>query len=75
MVTNGFGNQSFCSQLEGSACTDEGSSCFLLGGGGEERDFLFFPGSQCGSILGSPQVPQDVPNSTSDLSHMTCPKV
>jgi hypothetical protein len=41
MVTNGFGNQSFCSQLEGSACTDEGSSCFLWGGGGgeEERDF------------------------------------
>jgi hypothetical protein len=41
MVTNGFGNQSFCSQLEGSACTDEGSSCFLWGGGGgeDETDF------------------------------------
>jgi len=52
-----------------------------MGGGCvEERFFGFFPCSQCVPIRfpkgsSSPQVvPQDIPNSTSDFSHMVCPK-
>jgi hypothetical protein len=68
-----------CSQWEGSACTHEAPSFFLWGGGGglEERDFLFFPCSQSVPIVfpwDSQVVPQDVSKSTSDLSHMVCPR-
>jgi hypothetical protein len=52
-----------------------------MGGGGlEEGFFWFFPCSQCVPIRfqkasSSPQVvPQDIPKSTSDFSHMICPK-
>jgi hypothetical protein len=67
-----------CSQWKGSACTHEGSSFFLLGGGERDRDFfvfslvpnVFISSSQCVPRC----VPQDVPNSTWVLSHMVCPK-
>jgi hypothetical protein len=51
------------------------------GGGVEEGFFGFFPCSQCVPIRfpngsSSPQVvPQDIPSSTSDFSHMVCPKL
>jgi hypothetical protein len=80
-----FGNKSSCSQWEGSACTHAGSSFFLLGEGTEGFFFVFslFPmcyyhvpiefqflsGSQSSQL-----VTQDVPNSTSELFHMVCPK-
>jgi hypothetical protein len=54
---------------------------FLLGWGGVgwdgKGDFCFFHCSQCVLIVfswGFQKVPQDVPNFTSDLSLMVCPK-
>jgi hypothetical protein len=63
MVTNNFGNKSFMQSMIRL-------STHPLWGGGARRDlfaFALFP-------IFSHGVPHDVPNSTSDLSHMVCPK-
>jgi hypothetical protein len=61
------------------ACTHERSNFFLLGGGRKEGEWFFLkilvPNvlSMCSSS--SKIVPQDIPNSTSDLSRMVCLKL
>jgi hypothetical protein len=69
------------SQWEGSGSTHEEFIFFLLGWGGvgldRKREFFFVHCSQCVLIMfswGFQNVPQDVPNFTSDLSLMVCPK-
>jgi hypothetical protein len=72
-----------CSQWDSPACTHDGPCFFLLGAGrGEffclssmfpmcsQHFFIMFPWGSSSSQI----VPKDIPNSTSILTHMVCPK-
>ncbi len=74
MVTNSFGNKSSMQPMKGSAWTQEGSSSFLFGKERVGEVFLSFSLSPVMFLMYSHKVPQVVPNITSLLSHMLCPK-
>jgi hypothetical protein len=78
MVTNNFEYKSFMESMRRLSMHSRGAQFFSLGRGGvEERDFLFFPCSQSVPIVfpwDSQFVHQNVSKSTSDLSHMVCPR-
>ncbi len=78
MVTNSFGNKCFMQSIRSLIMHSWGVQFSFLnrkavGGGG----CVWVPCSQCVHIRfpKAPQVvPQEVPNSTSHVSHMVCPK-
>jgi len=80
MVTNNFENKKFMQPMGRFACIHDGPCFFILGEGQIIFGFLvpnvFLTCSHDIPLrlVSSEVVPEGIPNSTSILSHMVCPK-